>query len=40
MNGILSCRLRYSLSDSSVSIDIAHRPGDTSRSLNLVGPVS
>ncbi len=40
MSGIFSWRLRYSLSESSVFIDIANRPGRTSRSLNAVGPVS
>src|SRR5688572_21106135 len=39
-SGTLSWRLRYSLSDSSVSIDIAHSDGCTSRALNAVGPAS
>ena len=38
--GSLSWRLRYSLSDSSVSIDMANSRGWTSRGLKVVGPVS
>ncbi len=31
---------RYSRSDASVSIDMAHSDGNTSRAVKLVGPVS
>src|SRR5690606_41151818 len=44
VTGVQTCALpiwlRYSLSDSSVSIDIAHKLGEISRSLNCVGQVS
>src|SRR5258706_3167221 len=38
--GSLSCSFRYSASDSSASIDIANRPGWSSRGLNVVRPAS
>ena len=39
-SGILSWRLRYSLSEASVSMDIAHRLGWSSRASNAVSPAS
>ena len=38
--GIRRLSLRYSRSDASVSIDMAHSPGRTSRAAKFVGPVS
>ena len=39
-SGIFSWRLRYSLSDSSVFIDMAQRLGWSSRAANAVSPAS